>query len=130
MKRLVFPVIAAVTLAAAAIGPSVVSASGQVQEASSTAAPIYGVTIPGGYRDWSMVSVASVGDPVKDLRVKLGNAEAMKALKDGNRPFPDGTVIARLAYRQTTSELNNAVFGAAAAKKGLPQDAITKLLAG
>src|SRR5262245_19868975 len=120
MNRFVFPMLAAAALAAAAIGPSALSASGQAPAGSSEAAPIYGIKMPEGYRDWSMVSVASVGDPIKDLRVKLGNASAMNTLRSDNRPFPDGTIIARLAYRQTASELNNAVFRVAAAKQGLP----------
>src|SRR5262245_42458122 len=78
------------------------------------AAPIYGVTLPPGYREWRMVSVASVGAPVNDLRVKLGNDIAMQAYRSGKRPFPDGAIIARLAYRQTTSEENNKVIQAAA----------------
>ncbi|HEU0251572.1 MAG TPA: cytochrome P460 family protein [Pyrinomonadaceae bacterium] len=36
------------------------------------AAPIYGIKIPTGYRDWPMISAALVGGPVNDLRVKLG----------------------------------------------------------
>jgi len=63
------------------------------------------------------------------LRVKLGNDKAMKAFRDGTRPFPDGTIIARLAYRQVTSDLNNKVFRAAAEQQGLPADQIEKLLA-
>jgi hypothetical protein len=64
------------------------------------------------------------------LRVKLGNDVAIKAFRDNTRPFPDGTIIARLAYQQVTSEENNKVFRAAAEKKGLPPDQIEKLLAG
>ena len=93
------------------------------------AAPIYGIKIPAGYRDWRMISVANVGEPVNDLRVKLGNDLAIKAYREG-APFPDGAIIARLAYRAVTSEDNNKVFRAAAEKQGLPPDQITKLLAG
>jgi hypothetical protein len=70
-------------------------------------APIYGVTLPSGYRDWALISVARVGGPVNDMRAKLGNAVAMKAYRDNTRPFPDGTIIARLAWNATTSEDNN-----------------------
>ena len=66
---------------------------------------------------------------MNDLRIKLGNDPAIKAYREGT-PFPDGAIIARLAYRAVTSEENNKVFRAAAEKQGLPPDQITKLLAG
>ena len=101
-------------------------ASGQ---GDSEAAPIYGIKVPAGYRDWTMLSAALVGAPVNDLRVKLGNDVAIKAYREGKRPFPDGTIIARLAYQQVTSEENNKVFRAAAEQRGLPAEQIDKLLA-
>ena len=104
--------------------------SGQKGPASDgDAAPIYGVRIPTGYRDWRVISVANVGEPVNDLRIKLGNDLVIKAYRVG-KPFPDGAIIARLAYRAVTSEENNKVFRAAAEKQGVPPDQITKLLAG
>jgi hypothetical protein len=93
-----------------------------------SAAPVYGVKIPSGYRDWRMISIASVGRPINDLRVKLGNDIAIKAYRDGVRSFPDGTIIARLTFRQASSDLNNTVFRAAAEKRGLPADQIDALL--
>lgn len=68
------------------------------------AAPIYGITLPSGYRDWTLISVGHIGGSVNDLRVKLGNDIAIKAYREGNLPFPDGAVIARLAWRQVASE--------------------------
>jgi len=41
----------------------------------------------------------------------LGNDKAIKAYRDGTLPFPEGTIIARLAYDYVPSEENNAVFG-------------------
>ena len=108
------------------MGVLTVSASGQ---AGAEAAPVYGVRIPPGYRNWPLISMASVGSPVKDIRAKLGNELAMRAYREGKTPFPDGTIIARLAYQQVTSEENNKVFRAAAEKRGLPADQIEKLLA-
>lgn len=93
------------------------------------ASPIYGVKLPSGYRDWKMISVAQVGAPLNDLRVKLGNDVAIQAYRERKRPYPDGTIIARLAYRQVASEENNKVFRAAAEKRGLPPEQIEKLLA-
>ena len=52
-----------------------------------------------------------MGTPVNDVRVKPGNDIAMKAFRDDRLPFPDGTIIARLAYKQTTSEENNKALG-------------------
>ncbi len=36
---------------------------------------------------------------------------AMKAFRDGTLPFPDGTIIARLAWKYVPSAENNAAFG-------------------
>jgi Cytochrome P460 len=101
-----------------------VSASGQTD---GEAAPIYGVTMPAGYREWSLISIATVGAPVNDMRAKLGNDVAMNAYRAGTLPFPDGTIIARLAWKQTTSEENNRVLGPAAEKQ-LGAEAAQKLL--
>ena len=98
-------------------------------QVESNASPIYGITIPAGYRDWRVISLAQVGPPLNDLRVKLGNDIAIKAYRDDTRPFPDGTIIARLAYKQIASEENNRIFRAAAEQRGLPADQIEKLLA-
>jgi len=92
------------------------------------AAPIYGIKIPPGYRDWTLISVASVGGPPKDTRAKLGNAVAIKAFREGKLPFPDGTIIARLAWSQATSEESNQAFRASLEGK-LSPDAIQKVLA-
>lgn len=69
--------------------------------------PIYGINIPAGYRDWTLISVARIGGKVNDMRAKLGNDVAIKAYREKQIPFPDGTIIARLAWRQVRSEENN-----------------------
>jgi len=86
--------------------------------------------LPDGYRDWSMISVAAVGAPVNDLRVKLGNDIAMRAYRDGAREFPDGAIIARLAFRQASSERTNDALRRAAEAQNLPADQIARLLSG
>jgi hypothetical protein len=43
---------------------------------------------------------------VNDLRAKLGNDLALKASREGKLPFPDGAIIARLAWRKTTLDEN------------------------
>lgn len=123
MKWIAFPLTIGTVAGLIAYPPQ---ASGQ---GDGDAAPIYGIKIPTGYRDWRVISVANVGEPVNDLRIKLGNDLAIKAYREGT-PFPDGAIIARLAYRAVTSEENNKVFRAAAEKQGVPPDQITKLLGG
>jgi hypothetical protein len=63
-------------------------ASGHADE---EAAPIFGVKIPPGYRDWRLISVAHEEGNLNDLRAILGNHVEIKAYREGNRPFPDGT---------------------------------------
>jgi cytochrome P460 len=66
--------------------------------------------LPPGYRDWSLISVARLGGKANDLRAKLGNDLAIKAYRQGTLPFPDGTIIARLAWKAVPSEENNAAL--------------------
>jgi Cytochrome P460 len=80
-------------------------------DADDQGSPIYGVKIPAGYREWPLVAVAHETGDLNDLRAILGNAIAMKAFRDGTLPFPDGTVIARMAWKHVPSAENDAVFG-------------------
>jgi Cytochrome P460 len=82
-------------------------------DADGEAAPIFGVKIPPGYRDWSVISVAHEAGNNNDLRAVLGNDVAIKASREGTLPFPDGTIIARVAWSYVPSEENNKVFGQA-----------------
>lgn len=75
------------------------------------ASPVYGVTLPPGYRSWEVVSVAHEAGNINDIRVILGNDIAMKAFRSGTLPFPDGSIIARLAWKYEPSPRNNAIFG-------------------
>jgi Cytochrome P460 len=79
--------------------------------ADGQATPIFGMTIPVGYRDWKLISVAHEEGNLNDLRAVLGNDVAIKAYREGKLPFPDGTIIARLAWSYVSSEENNKVFG-------------------
>src|ERR1700721_1473344 len=108
MTRIVFLLAAVVALTG--VGASTTPASGQADEA---AAPIYGVTTPPGYRDWRVISVAHEEGNLNDLRAILGNDIAIKAYREDKLPFPDGTIIARLAWSYVPSEENNKVFGRA-----------------
>jgi len=97
-------------------------------QADGAAAPIYGITIPAGYRDWALISVARVGVPLNDMRAKLGNEVAIRAYREGKTPFPDGTIIARLAWNQATSEEDNEAVRPIL-ERALGSDEVKKLLA-
>ena len=80
-------------------------------QTGDAAAPIYGVTIPPGYRDWKLIAVDHlVTDTVDQLRAQLGNEIAIKAFKEGKVPFPDGAIIAALHWTHVPSEDNNKVL--------------------
>jgi hypothetical protein len=81
------------------------------EQADGEAAPIFGVQVPPGYRDWKLISVAHEGGNLNDLRAILGNDIAIKAYREGTLPYPDGTIIARLAWSYIPSDENNKVFG-------------------
>ena len=85
-------------------------ASGNADEEAD---PIFGIKIPPGYRDWRVISVAHEEGSNNDLRAVLGNDVAIKAYREGKLPYPDGTIIARLAWNYVSSEQNNKVFGRA-----------------
>jgi hypothetical protein len=106
MKRIAFLLFAvvAVTGAVAFTAPASGHADGE-------AAPLFGIKIPPGYRDWKLISVAHEAGNLNDLRALLGNDTAIKAYREGKLPFPDGTIIARLAWSYVPSEENNKVFG-------------------
>ena len=78
---------------------------------SSNASPIYGVTIPPGYRDWKVISVGRLQtDKLNQLRVQLGNDIAIKAFKEGKLPFPDGAMIAALHWTYVPSEESDKIL--------------------
>jgi hypothetical protein len=91
----------------------VVSMAPKLGHADDEAAPLYGIKIPPGYRDWKLISVAHEEGSLNDFRAVLGSDEGIKAYREGKLPFPDGTIIARLAWNYVPSEENNKVFGRA-----------------
>lgn len=106
MKGIAFALVAVAAVAgvAAYIGPAYGQANGE-------AAPIFVKKIPPGYRDWRLISVAHEAGSNNDLRAILGNDAAIKAYREEKQPFPDGTIIARLAWSYVPSAENNKVFG-------------------
>jgi len=101
------PLVVAVITCAVFVALSV-TASGH---ATKEAAPISGVRVPPGYRDWKLISVAHEEGNLNDLRAILGNDIAINAYRSGKLPFPDGTIVARLAWSHVPSEENNRAFG-------------------
>ena len=108
VKRIAWMLAAVAALAGVVV--CVVPSSGQVDVES---APSFGVTLPEGYRDWRLISVAREEGELDDVRAILGNDAAIDAYRAGTLPFPDGTIIARLAWSLDASEENNRTFGRA-----------------
>ena len=106
MRRTVLVLVAVAALAGALA--YMAPASGQ---AEGEAAPIFGVKLPPGYRDWRLISVAHEEGTLNDLRAILGNDVAIKASREGKLPYPDGTIIARLAWSYDPLEESSKAFG-------------------
>jgi hypothetical protein len=108
MKRIAFLLFAVVALAG--VVAFTAPASGHADE---EAEPIFGIKIPHGYRDWTLISVAHEEGNLNDIRAVLGNDIAINAYRGEKLPYPDGTIIARIAWNYVPSEENNKVFGRA-----------------
>ncbi|MGA2352524.1 MAG: cytochrome P460 family protein [Terracidiphilus sp.] len=108
MKRIAFLTVALLTLVGI-----IASSSPRSGRDDEGAAPIFGIKIFPGYRDWKLISVAHEEGSLNDIRAILGNDVAIKAYQEDKLPFPDGTVIARIAWKDVPSEENNKVFGRA-----------------
>lgn len=74
--------------------------------------PAAEIALPPDYRDWALVSVAQENGQNNDIRAILGNGVAIAAFRNNLRPFPDGAIIVRLAWRYQPSPRNDAVFPA------------------
>jgi hypothetical protein len=107
MKRIGFLLLALAILAG--IVAYIPQASAQ---SDGDAAPIYGVKIPAGYRDWKVIAVANFLIPGKtdQIRAQVGNDIAIKAYQEGTLPFPDGSIIAAIHWNRVASESNNKVL--------------------
>jgi Cytochrome P460 len=66
---------------------------------ADTASPIFGVTIPKGYRQWELIAPAEEAVPLDELRAILGNKSAVDAYRNETLPFPDGTILVKLAWK-------------------------------
>lgn len=84
-----------------------VAGSGTAQEkaaapAGPQASPVFGVTVPEGYRSWQVVAPSHRPDK-DEIRLILGNDIAMKAYREKTLPFPDGAIIAKLSWKRVKS---------------------------
>jgi hypothetical protein len=82
----------------------------KTEAASELAKQVIVTTIPPGYRDWKFVSAAHEAGTLNDIRVVIGNDTAIKAYRAG-APFPEGSIIGRVAWKMIPSEENNRIFG-------------------
>lgn len=64
--------------------------------------PVFGVTVPDGYRQWTLIAPSHLPG-FDELRSIVGNPLAMKAYGEGTLPFPDGTVLVKLAWKHAPS---------------------------
>jgi hypothetical protein len=105
MKRIIFLLLAVATMAGGVAFTAPAS-----RHADGEAAPVFVKTIPPGYRDWRFISVAREEGSLNDIRAILGNDKAIKAYREGKLPFPEGAIIARIAWSYDASEENNKTF--------------------
>jgi hypothetical protein len=107
MRRNVFVLVAVLALCGvvACMAPAFEREDGE-------AAPIYGIKIPAGYRDWKLIAVDQllIEGQADQLRAQLGNDIAIEAIKKGQIPFPDGSIIAAIHWTRVPSEDNNQVL--------------------
>jgi hypothetical protein len=81
--------------------------TGRADDARS---PIFGVTIPPGYRQWQMIAPSHVPS-FDEIRAILGNDVAINAYRTQALPFPDGAILAKLAWTYVPSTEFPGAFG-------------------
>jgi hypothetical protein len=96
MKRISISVLAAAT----AVVASTLLTPGR---ASDEGSPIFGVSIPNGYRDWELIAPSQETGDLDELRAILGSDLSVKAYREGTLPFPDGAILVKLAWRHSRS---------------------------
>jgi len=111
MKRAFF-LLAATSLASVAAWMAPSSFGQENKGKVSAAKQVIVTTIPRGYRDWKFVSAAHEAGELNDIRVVIGNDKAIDAYRAG-KPFPEGSIIGRVAWKMVPSEENNKTFGQA-----------------
>jgi hypothetical protein len=135
MKHIIFALLGVCAFVGVVVAVSPVSG-----QSDGAAAPIYGIKLPEGYRDWRLIAVAHLeagkSDPAlvearmahKQLRAQLGNDIAIKAFREGKLPFPDGAMIAALHWNEASSDANDKVlaigFPGAGLDSSVPESAV------
>ena len=107
MKRSKFLLVAIEILSGVATFTLITAHRAPAQEAT----PIFVKTIPPGYRDWRVVTVAHEAGDLNDIRAVVGNDIAIEAYRAGKLPFPEGAIVGRIAWSHVSSEENNKTFG-------------------
>jgi Cytochrome P460 len=114
--------IAGLAVALAAMAGAVATTAPVSGQSDGEAAPIYGIKIPQGYRDWRLISVKRLTDQagkLKQLRAQLGNDLAITAFREGKLPFPDGAIIAALHWNEAYSDADGQALAAGFPGAGL-----------
>jgi hypothetical protein len=78
--------------------------------ASQDGSPIFDVRIPAGYRQWQLIAPSHEAGSLDELRGILGNPVAVEAYRKGTLPFPDGTILAKLAWKHEASSVFPGAF--------------------
>ena len=107
MKQIKFLLVAIEILSGVATFTLITAHRAPAQEAT----PIFVKTIPPGYRDWRVVTVAHEAGDLNDIRAVVGNDIAIEAYRAGKLPFPEGAIVGRIAWSHVSSEENNKTFG-------------------
>ncbi|MET4294974.1 hypothetical protein ABIB06_006041 [Bradyrhizobium sp. LB8.2] len=72
-------------------------------EEPADASPIFGITVPSGYKQWQLIAPAEEAAPLAELRAIVGNKTAIDAYQDNKLPFPDGTILVKRAWKRKQS---------------------------
>src|SRR5262249_46172702 len=89
------------------------------------AVPVFGIQAPAGYRDWKFISVAREEGRLNDIRAVLGNDLAVETYRAGRTTFPDGAIIARIAWSYDPLPESEKAFGGAQAYiSGAPKNGV------
>jgi hypothetical protein len=106
MNRIAFLLAGVAAVAGVVAGTNLVSSNG-----GEAAAAICEGRLPSGYRDWSVIAVAREEGKLDDIRAVLGNPVAIQACREGELPFPDGTIIVRVAWSYVPLPESGKAFG-------------------
>lgn len=119
MKRTILTLVGVTALAGLAVQTD--RASGQTAGSA--------IELPAGYRDWKLIAVAHEEGALNDLRAILGNDIAVKAAREGTLSYPDGAILARLAWTYQPLAESEAAFGRAQSfVAGMPKNGVQFLV--